>query len=173
MIQITKASLAVLTFIALTACSKPESAATDSTAAIVTPAATTSMADDEAAIRGINETWFKDFNAHDADAITALYADDAVLYPPGAAAARGSAAIKASYQAAFGEMQKAGLKNNSGSNSESGVSGDLAWESNTFNVTDASGKTVEAGKYMNVFERRNGKWLIVRDIWNMNSAPGA
>src|SRR5437870_516738 len=47
---------------------------------------------EEAHIRGINDAWVKAYNAANADGLAALYADDAVLSPPGVPAARGRAA---------------------------------------------------------------------------------
>lgn len=31
---------------------------------------------------------------------------------------------------------------------------------------DATGKVIYTGKYMAVWEKRNGKWLAIRDIYN-------
>jgi hypothetical protein len=70
-------------------------------------------------------------------------------------------------------MKAAGLKNNQGASPEFGVSGDLGWEWNTFTVTDQTGATVDTGKYVTVYARRDGKWLIVRDIWNSDMPPAA
>jgi len=38
-------------------------------------------------------------------------------------------------------------------------------------VIDTAGKTVETGKYIEVWRRINGKWLMVRDIWNDDAPP--
>src|SRR5436190_532512 len=51
-------------------------------------------ASDAASIHGINEAWEKAYNAGDADRVAALYADDAVLLPPGVPGARGHAALR-------------------------------------------------------------------------------
>ena len=168
MISLPKASIAALSLLALAGCSKAEAPVVD-TAAAMTPAATatapTSAADKEA-VSAVNAAWFKAYNAHDVDAITALYADDAVVSAPGAPSARGAAAIKQAFQKDIAAATKAGIANNAGTSGETGVSGDLAWEWNTYSATDKSGKVVEKGKYVTVFERRNGKWVIIRDIWN-------
>jgi ketosteroid isomerase-like protein len=50
------------------------------------------------------------------------------------------------------------------------VSGDLAWLSGTFSDKDASGATVDEGKYLSVYRRTNGNWLLVRDTWNSDKA---
>ena len=161
-----------LTVVGIAGCTKPATPTADSTSI----AATTIAADpaaDEAAIRELNASWFKTYNSHDAAALAAFYADDAVLMMPGVPTTRGPEAIKAAYQRDMDGMAKGGFSNAIGADSEAGVSGDLAWESNTFTVTDKSGKKVDSGKYVTVFERRNGKWMIVRDIWNSDAAPTA
>jgi ketosteroid isomerase-like protein len=51
------------------------------------------------------------------------------------------------------------------------VSGDLAYEAGTYTVTSASGAAVDAGKYIGVFQKRDGKWLYIRDTWNSDRPP--
>ncbi len=124
---------------------------------------------DEAAIRAINPAWFKAYNAGDADGVTALYSEDAVLNIPGVPAARGRAAIREAYVKDIAAA--AGLTNNQGPSGEFGVSGDLGWEWNTYTVTDKSGATVDTGKYVTVYGKKDGKWFIIRDIWNSDTPP--
>jgi len=121
---------------------------------------------DEAAIRAINPVWFKAYNTGNGDGIVALYADDAILSPPGAPAARGHAAMREYLMKDMAASSAAGVTLNAGPTTDVGVSGDLGWEWGTFTVTDKSGATVDRGKYVTVCERKNGKWLIIRDIWN-------
>lgn len=124
---------------------------------------------DEAAIRGVNPAWFKAYNAGDANSIVTLYADDAVVNAPGAAAARGHNAMRELLIKEIAASTAAGITLNAGPATDVGVSGDLGWEWGTFTVTDKSGATVDAGKYVTVLERKNGKWLIIRDIWNSDA----
>jgi uncharacterized protein (TIGR02246 family) len=126
---------------------------------------------DETAIRAINPAWFKAYNAGDAEAVTALYSEDAVLNIPGVPAARGGAAIREAYVKDIAAAAAGGLTTNQGPSAEFGVSGDLGWEWNTFTLTDKSGATVDTGKYVTVYGRKNGKWLIIRDIWNSDTPP--
>ena len=42
--------------------------------------------------------------------------------------------------------------------------------SGTFKVNGAGGATVGTGKYLEVWRRAEGKWLMIRDVWN-NDAP--
>ena len=129
---------------------------------------------DEAAVRAINPAWFKAYSAGDAEGVAALYAEDAVLSIPGVAPVHGRAAIRQAYAEDIAAMAAAGLANNSGADARFGVSGDLGWEWNTFTVTDASGATVDTGKYVSVFGRKNGTWQIISDIWNTDTpAAGA
>jgi uncharacterized protein (TIGR02246 family) len=128
---------------------------------------------DEAALRAINPAWFKAYNAGDVDGVVALYSDDAVLSIPGVPPARGLAAIREAYAKDMAAMAAAGLANNQGAAPEFGISGDLGWEWNTFTVTDASGATIDTGKYVTVYGRKDGKWLIIRDIWNSDTPPAA
>ena len=163
-----KASIVALTLLAVLGCSKAEAPVVDPAAAMTPPAtaAAPASAADKEAVHAVIVSWFKAYNARDADAISALYADDAVLSAPGAPSARGAAAIKEAFRKDMAAATKAGIANNAGTSDEIGVSGDLAWEWNTYSAADKSGKVVEKGKYVTVFERRNGKWLIIRDIWN-------
>ena len=138
-------------------------------------AAAASAADaskEEAAIRAVNQAWVKAYNAADAKAISSLYAEQAVLLPPGAPAARGNAAINAYFTADTAEAAKAGVTFSLGAKTDVGVSGDLAWESGTYAAKAKSGATVDVGKYLTVYRKTGGKWLIVRDTWN-SDAPQA
>ena len=129
------------------------------------PAPDTRVAD-EAAIRDINRAWAKTYNAGDADGLVALHAEDAVVSAPGAPAARSHAAIRELFVQDITASVKGGITLSIGAASDVGVSGDLGWEWGTFKATDKSGATADAGKYVTVFARKDGKWLIIRDIWN-------
>ena len=158
MSRFRNAAIVAAGLLALTGCAKNAPSAGDTAA-------------DEQAIRAINPAWFKAYNAGDVDGVVALYADDAVLNIPGAPAARGRAAIRDAYVTDIAASAAAGVSNSQGANGEFGVSGDLGWEWNTFTVRDKSGTTVDAGKYVTVYGRKNGKWLIIRDIWNSDAPP--
>ena len=85
---------------------------------------------DEVAIRAISPVWAKAYNAGDAKAISALYAEQAVLLPPGAPAAKGKAAIQAYFAKDTAESAKAGVTFSLDPKVKSnvGISGDLGWE---------------------------------------------
>ena len=134
------------------------------------PASDTRAAD-EAAIRGISPTWFKAYSAGDVNSVVALYAEDAVVNAPGTPAARGQAAIREYFKKDIAASASAGLATNGSPTTDVGVSGDLGWEWGTFTATNKSGATVDAGKYVTVYAKKDGKWLIIRDIWNSDGPP--
>ncbi len=128
---------------------------------------------DEAAIRASAPAWAANFNAGDADALAAMYWHDAVLQPPGAPAATGSAAIREFFVGDVAATKAAGLIMNIPAAGDVHVSGDLAFEAGHYSVTDASGATVDTGKYLGVLQKRDGKWLYIRDTWNSDNPPVA
>ena len=129
-------------------------------------------ADDAATIRANTETWFKNFNAGNADAVAAAYSDDAVVMAPGASPASGSAAIKQLIAKEISGAKSGGVTLAQGKMNDVAVKGDMAWHSGTYSVLK-DGKTVDTGGYMEVLRKKGGKWLIVRDIWNSSTPPAA
>ena len=126
---------------------------------------------DEAVIRASAPAWADAYNAGDADEMAAMYWENAVLQPPGAPAATGRTAIRTFLAGDSAGARAAGLTLNILEASAVDVSGDLAYEAGSFTVTDASGATVDTGKFIGVFEKRDGKWLYIRDTWNSDNAP--
>jgi len=128
---------------------------------------------DQAAIRAVQNSWYKAYNGGDGAAVAALYAENAVLSAPGVPAARGATSIREYFAKDAAAFTGAGLTGVEGPTSDVGVSGDLAWQGDTYKVTDKSGATVDAGKTLTVFQRMDGKWMIIRDTWNSDAAQTA
>jgi ketosteroid isomerase-like protein len=126
---------------------------------------------DETAIRASTDAWDDAYNAGDTAALAAAYAEDAVLLPPNAPAVSGRAAIGDFLTADSANTRAGGLKFAIDGDSTVGVSGKLAYEAGTFKVLDASGATVATGKFIGVFNKKEDKWLLVRDTWNMDAPP--
>lgn len=129
--------------------------------------------DKSAAGAGFNPSsqgWAAAYNAGEADKIVAMYAKDAVVMPPDAPAVT-TAALHDYLVKDMASAKKAGITL-AIVDGKSASSGNLGWHEGTFTVADTTGKTVVAGKYVEVWERKDGKWAMIRDIWN-NDAPAA
>jgi ketosteroid isomerase-like protein len=111
---------------------------------------------DEAALKADSGAWFDAYNGGNADGVANLYA-----------------AIKAYIEPDIKATKEAGLTVKNGELTGAGASGDLAWLSGTFSLVNASGDTVDTGKYLSVHRRENGKWLMIRDTWNSDAPPAA
>lgn len=125
---------------------------------------------DEAAIRAQTTDFMKAYNGGDAKAVTALYADDALILPPGSPGVKGRAAILAFFTKDIADTKAAGATLVVDGKTDVGVAGNTGWESGTFKVV-VKGATVDTGKFLSVSHKKNGKWLYYRDTWNMDSAP--
>ena len=125
---------------------------------------------DEAAVRAQTTSWVKAYNGGDAKAVAALYAEDALLLPPGAPGASGRAAILEFFTKDIAGSKAAGAVFVVNPKTDVGVSGDMGWESGTYKVT-VKGAVVEAGKFLSVSRKKDGKWLYIRDTWNADAPP--
>lgn len=126
---------------------------------------------EESELRRMPAAWAEAYNAGDADAIAAMYWDDATIQPPHAPASTGRAAIRDFFAEDIAEAKRdvrtivipeAGAVQ---------VEGDLAWVSGIYNVMDAAGVAVDDGKYVNILEKREDQWLMIRGIWNSDRPP--
>ena len=125
---------------------------------------------DEAAIRAQTTSWEKAFSAGDAKALAALYAEDAILLPPGAPPVNGRAAIQEFFVKDVAGAKAAGAVFALNPKTDVGVSGSMGWESGTYKVT-VKGAVVETGKFLSVSRKKDGKWLYIRDTWNSDAPP--
>ena len=137
-----------------------------------TPQAVNTAAD-EADLKASTTTWMAAYNAVEVEKILPLYAEDAVVMPPHAPVAVGHAAIRDFLAKDAAGAKAAGVTLVEGPAS-AGVSGDVGWNSGTYTVKDASGMTVDSGSYLSASKKVNGKWVMIRDIWNSDRpAPPA
>jgi uncharacterized protein (TIGR02246 family) len=125
---------------------------------------------DEAAIRAQTASWEKAYNGGDAKAVAALYAEDALLLPPGAPAVSGRASILEYFTKDIAGSKAAGVVFVITPKTDVGVSGGMGWESGTYKVT-VKGAVVETGKFLSVSRKKDGKWLYIRDTWNADAPP--
>lgn len=139
-----------------------------SMAALAHAASSTSA--DAAAIRAQSTSWEKAYNGGDAKAVAALYAEDALLLPPGAPGARGRAAILDFFTKDIAGAKAAGVVFALNPKTDVGVTGNMGWESGTYKAT-VKGAVVETGKFLSVSRKKDGKWLYIRDTWNADAPP--
>lgn len=124
------------------------------------------MKADEEAVRNGAAEWIEAYSKGDIDSILALYADDGVLMPPGAHAAATREAMRDFLTTDIATSAGTTLELGDGT---TGISGDIAWHSGTFTMKNSAGETVDTGKYLDVWRRVDGKWLILRNMWNTDT----
>jgi len=124
--------------------------------------------DVKAVLEAGTNSWMKAFDAHDADTLASLYAEDAVLLPPNAPAVFGRDAIRASNQELFAN-QDVGMELE---DLEIKVAGDIAYKAGRYRMFAKNGGLLDRGKYIEIWTKTNDGWLIHRDIWN-SSLPAA
>jgi ketosteroid isomerase-like protein len=124
---------------------------------------------DVKAMHDATDAWVAAYNAGDADKIVAMYDEEAIMMPPDSTSLKGHAAMKEYLAANIAASKSAGLGFALDSDAGS-VTGDSGWHSGTFHVTDAKGATAGTGKYVEVWHKTDGKWLMLRDIWNNDPA---
>jgi uncharacterized protein (TIGR02246 family) len=118
----------------------------------------------KAEIQELEVAWGKADNARDVNAMLAFYADDAVSMGDDKPSLVGKEAIKK-------DIEEYMSKRAEGSTVTYNVldvfPGDnYVTEVGTGTRKDAAGKVTSTSKYMAVWEKRNGKWICIRDIGN-------
>ncbi len=135
--------------------------------------ATVDVAAVETEIKQGSRDWTADYNAGNVDAVVARYAPDAIVMAPGNPAAAGTDAIRAVVEKESAAAREAGVSIVLNDDDKVGASGNLAWHSGSYVVNDGAGAVVDSGNYMEVQQDVDGKWMIIRDIWNSDNAPAA
>lgn len=135
-----------------------EKAATD------TAATRPDLAQVRTEVENIEKEWAAALNRKDLDKLMSLYADDAVSYANDFAMLKGKEAIH--------EKQAADFASDTTKLAYSFETMDVFSEGNQILETgktirkDASGKVISTGKYMAFFEKRDGKLLCIREMYN-------
>ncbi len=117
-----------------------------------------------AEIQALQTAFQAAFNARDAAALVIYYADDAVSLLNESPSLMGKAAIQKAYEQQFATLPKGMTL--SVETVDVFIEGNLAIETGKDVAKDATGKVLETGKFMNLYEKRNGKYLCIRDINN-------
>ncbi len=118
----------------------------------------------KAEIQTLENAWAAADNGRDANALAAFYADDAVSMGNNKPMAVGKVAIQQDLEASLAKRGKGATV----AYDVLDVFGDenTVTEVGKTTVKDASGKVTSTGKYMAVWQKRNGKYICVRDIGN-------
>jgi len=106
------------------------------------------------------------WTAGDADALGAMYTEDAVLMPPGSDAIAGRAAITEFFGGVGG-----GWTLDLTTTEVFSVEG-AALEVGSYTVTDADGGHADHGNYMVAWSWSEDGWQMARDMWNSNMPEG-
>lgn len=106
-------------------------------------------------------------NAKDLNGVAAYYAADAESLPDHEPTRVGIEAIKAGIQKDF-DSDTTGMTTEF---KVTGVWADGKYATETGSITNKNpdGSVRTTGKYMTLFELRDGKYVAIRDIWNMDS----
>ena len=107
--------------------------------------------------------WKAAWNAGNGAGIAALYAEDAVILPPGGNAVQGMEAIAAYWQASIDELPGSTVELTT---DELHNLGEVAVEVGSYATTGAGGEHLDHGRYLVVWMLKDGTWKMARDIWN-------
>lgn len=119
-------------------------------------------------IAELNERFTGAHLAGDVEAIDAMFAPNAVSYPPGAPAVRGFPALHDFTV----EYLAAGLSEFREETTELYGNEEVVVDAGTYVVTWGTDPVTERGKYLNVWQRVGGEWKIRSNMWNVD-APAA
>jgi len=113
------------------------------------------------AVEAGNRAFITAFLRGDATAVANRYTEDAQVIAPGSPAASGRPAIAAFWQKSI----DSGVKDVVLETAEVESAGDLAYETGIVRLVAKDGTTTDA-RYVVVWRRIDGNWMLHRDIWN-------
>jgi uncharacterized protein (TIGR02246 family) len=165
----------IVSAVALVGCTNKPAATTD-TGTAAAPASTSGAKFDksaaEAEIRALDTVYFGGVKAKDPNALTATYANDAVSMPANAPVQVGHDAILKG-NSDFLKLPNVAMTGGTDPIKFSD-DGTMAYGIGKYHATwtDAKGKAVtEDGKYLNVYQKVDGKWRIVSDSYGPDAPP--
>jgi uncharacterized protein (TIGR02246 family) len=121
----------------------------------------------EAFPQDVADAWVERYAANDAAGVAALYTEDAQLLPPDLEVVSGRAAI----QEFVAKTNPPGGPEFEIATVETLVFGDYAHRQGSFTVKGPDGAAIETGKFIELWKKVGGKWLIHRDMWSENAPP--
>lgn len=124
------------------------------------------------AIERAGKAFVDAFGRGDVAAVAAMYAEDAIAFPPDGDMVKGRAAIEALWKG----FRDTGAKSMEFNVVDVVSSGNLAAETGTAKLRvqpAGAGEATVTVKYLVVWKKQGGTWQLYRDIWNNMPAPGA
>ncbi|HEX6534166.1 MAG TPA: SgcJ/EcaC family oxidoreductase [Gemmatimonadaceae bacterium] len=121
--------------------------------------------DSREAIRAANARFASAFERGDAAELASCYTTDALVLPPNGDPAQGRAAIEEFWRGVIG----LGLTGMSLETVELADLGEVAIEVGRYALHGEGGAVADHGKYIVVWRRTDGRWLVHRDIWNTST----
>lgn len=124
-------------------------------------------AEENAAIAAQSDRLAERFNNGDRAGLIAMYADEAVLLPPGPRTFTGPQEIRSFWQ------QAARIKELRFDTQAVSLLGETACESGNLHLAVGPQSRAVAMKYVLVWHKAAGQWKVAAMIWNAARAPGA
>ena len=123
------------------------------------------LAQSKAVIQQLDDAWAAAFNKGDSAAVAAMYAPDAYVLPPGADMIQGRDKIAAFWSQAAQQMGEAKLT----VVDVQRLGRSAAREIGTVSLKTKGNPPQEiTGKYVVVWRKIDGQWMLAADIWNTN-----
>ena len=110
--------------------------------------------------------WGEAYQSGDPAAVAAIYAEDATLLPPNRQMADGRDAIQEIWAAMIDDGVSA-----EATFTETGSEGDLGYKVGSYVTKDSQGKSLDEGKFVEIWKRVDGEWKLHRDIYNSSLPP--
>ncbi len=170
-IQFTFYSFLLLCFVSCQDAAKKETTEVATSAEDAKPVVAETAKPDLAQIRteiaAIETAWAAALNAKDINALMAMYAEDAQSMQDGAPTLSGKSAIQQQQEKDFAKPPM--YSSIAFETTDVYAQGDFATEIGKSMFKDATGKITGTGKYVAVFQKKDGKYLCVREIYNRDS----
>ncbi len=164
-------SLLLFCFVSCQDAAKKETTEVATSAGEAKPAVAETPKADLAQIRSeivaIETAWAAALNAKDINALMAMYTEDAQSMQDGAPTLSGKSAIQQQQEKDF--AKPAMYASIAFETTDVYAQGDFATEIGKSVYKDATGKITGTGKYVAVFQKKDGKYLCVREIYNKDS----
>ena len=121
------------------------------------------------AIVATEKVFMAAYKRGDAPALVALYTKDAEIMPPNTKAVSGAKGLAKLFKS-FWDAGDTVIKLTT---VEADGSGDYGYEIGKYALSGKTGKVSDKGKYIVVWKKVAGRWMLYRDIFNSDLPPPA